>query len=300
LGKILSPKATCLGHGVHRVVKYNKMKIRLAKNVGFCFGVKRAVALTLKALKENHGKSIYTFGPLIHNPLAVEKLRSMGVKVIHSLRNVRKGILIIPSHGLAPSVIVQARKKKLALIDATCPYVLRSQRLAGLLANQGYKVIIVGKNSHPEIRGIVGGIGKRGKVIGNTEKLKSFHRFKKIGVITQTTESLSNFKSVIAAIVDKGFELKVYNTLCAHTLKRQEEAKRIAKGVDLMLVIGGHNSANTRRLFEICRAIVGTHQIEVAGELKSGWLRGKRSIGLVSGTSTPLSVVKEVVKKIKK
>ncbi|PIU51515.1 4-hydroxy-3-methylbut-2-enyl diphosphate reductase [Candidatus Desantisbacteria bacterium CG07_land_8_20_14_0_80_39_15] len=272
------------------------MRIKLAKNVGFCFGVKRAMGLTLKALRENPGKPIYTFGPLIHNPRAIKKLKDIGVRVIHSLQNIKTGILIIPSHGLAPSIIVQARKKKLFIIDATCPYVLRSQRLAELLAKQGYRVIIVGKSSHPEIRGIIGGIKRMGKVIGKTEDLKSLPKFKKIGVITQTTESLSNFKSVIESILDKGFELKVYNTLCAHTLKRQEEARRIAKSVDLMLVIGGRNSANTSRLFEICRACVTTYQIESPDELSPDWLRGKKSIGLVSGTSTPLSAVKEVVR----
>ena len=276
------------------------MKIRLAKNVGFCFGVKRAMGLTMKALRENPSRPIYTFGPLIHNPPAVKKLRNMGVRIVHSLRDVQKGILIIPSHGLAPSIIAQAHKKKLSLIDTTCPYVLRSQRLAELLTDQGYRVIIVGQSSHPEIKGIIGGIKRMGKVIGKTEELKSFSRFKKIGVIAQTTESLSRFKEVLASILDKSFELKVYNTLCAHTLKRQEESRQIAKDVDLMLVIGGHNSANTRRLFEICRAIVDTHQVESPDELNVDWLKGRPSIGLISGTSTPLSAVKEVVEKIKK
>ena len=275
------------------------MKIKVAKNIGFCFGVKRAMGLTLKALRENPGKPIYTFGPLIHNPPAIEKLRSMGIRVIHSLRNVQNGILIIPSHGLTPSIIAQANKKKLSLIDATCPYVLRSQRLVNQLAIEGYKVIIVGQSSHPEIRGIIGGIKKSGRVIGKAEDLKSLPRSKKIGVVTQTTESLPRFKEIVALILDKSFELKVYNTLCAHTLKRQEEARQIAKNVDLMLVIGGHNSANTRRLFEICAAIVSTHQIESADELNCKWLKGKNNIGLISGTSTPLFAVREVAKKVR-
>lgn len=275
------------------------MKIKVAKNIGFCFGVKRAVGLTLKALKENPGKPIYTLGPLIHNPPTVKKMEDMGIKIVYSLGSIKKGILIIPSHGLAPSMIIQARKKKLSLIDTTCPYVLRSQRLAESLANKGYKVIIIGQSSHPEIKGIIGGIKKMGRVIGKTEELEFFPRFKKIGIIVQTTESLSKFKEVVVSILDKSFELEVYNTLCAHTLKRQEEACHIARSADLVLVIGGYNSANTRRLFEICRAIVKTYQIEFPGELKPTWFKGKNSIGIVSGTSTPLSAVKEVVNKIK-
>ena len=292
------------------------MNIKLAKNIGFCFGVKRALSLTLKALRENPGKTIYTLGPLIHNPPVIRDLRQKGVKVISSPAYAGRGIFVIPSHGLAPKVVEAARRRGAEILDATCPYVLRSQKIASGLADDGYHVVIVGEKLHPEIKGIIGRVGRAGTVVNRAVNLRSLPYRKKIGVIAQTTESLSRFRDIVAVLVGKTSELKVCNTLCVHTLDRQKEAVELAGKVCAMIVVGGRNSANTRRLYELCRKKVPAFHIESAGELGRGTRvlrvlrkvlnRGDRGcgphqrsgVGVVSGTSTPDVSIRELVEKI--
>lgn len=280
------------------------MEIILAKNIGFCFGVKRAIGITLKALRENPGVPIYMLGPLIHNPPVIKELENKGVNVVYSPAKVNKGILIVPSHGLALSVIKVLNKKGVRLLDATCPNVLMSQKLASSLAADGYRVIVFGQKFHPEIKGIMGRIGRAAKLVSSLDDIKRIPRFKKLGVIAQTTESLTRFRDVVADLVEKGFETKVYNTLCAHTRRRQEEAAKIAGNVDVMIVAGGHNSANTSRLYELCRKIVPACHVESAEDLDSVMRRkkifsAKARVGIVSGTSTPDSSIKDIVKRLK-
>jgi len=285
------------------------MKIKLAKNLGFCFGVKRAISLILKALKDNPGRPVYTLGPLIHNPIVVRGLEKKGLKVIHSCRDIKDGMLVIPSHGLAYKVQEKARSKGIKLLDATCPYVLRSQRLACMLAEEGYEVIVIGERFHPEIKGILGTIHGTCRVVNEIGDLLTLPKFKRAGVIVQTTESLYKLKEIVSALLEKADELKVYNTLCIHTMRRQEEAVKLARDVDVMLVVGGHNSANTRRLYELCKKIVPAYQVESAAELELKLKRNKRlreilkskkKAGIVSGTSTPYTSIKELMKKLKK
>lgn len=289
----------------------------LAKNIGFCFGVKRALSLILKALKENPGRTIYTLGPLIHNPPVIRDLERRGVRVIHSASAAKKGIFVIPSHGLSPEVVKKAKANGAAILDATCPYVLRSQKIATGLVKDGYRVVVVGEKFHPEIKGIMGRLGKNAGIVSSAADLKGIPRAGKIGVIAQTTESLGKFREIVSLLLEKSPELKVCNTLCVHTMNRQEEAVRLAGKVDAMIIVGGRNSANTRRLFELCSSAVPSFHIESAGELgrvegKLGKLknvpgrgkkvcgpRGRTRVGIVSGTSTPDNSIMELVGRLK-
>ena len=279
------------------------MKIILAKNIGFCFGVKRALNLTLKAIKDNPGETIHTLGALIHNPPVINKLRSRGVRVVSSAGQVKSGIVIIPSHGLSTRIIKKLRAKGIKLVDATCPYVLRSQRLASSLVKEGYKVIIFGQRLHPEIKGIIGMIGRSAIVVTGPQDISKLKKLKRIGVISQTTESSGRFTEIVKQLLEKSPEIKVYNTLCVHTMNRQKEASAIAGKVDFMIVVGGYNSANTSRLYELCRNKVLTYHIESAAEINSlakikKMLKPNYRVGIVSGTSTPHSSIKDIVKNL--
>jgi small subunit ribosomal protein S1 len=279
------------------------MKIILARNIGFCFGVKRALNITLKALKDNPGEAIHTLGALIHNPPVINKLKSKGVRVVSCADEVKNGIVIIPSHGLSSSIVEKLKAKGIKLVDATCPYVLRSQKLASSLVKSGYRVIIFGQRMHPEIKGIIGMIGKNAIVVSTPQDIAKLKKLKKIGVISQTTESSARFTEIVKQLLEKSPEIRVYNTLCVHTMNRQKEASAIAGKVDLMIVVGGHNSANTSRLYELCRKKVPTYHIESAAEIGPlskirKKLRSGCVVGIVSGTSTPHSSIKDIVRNL--
>ena len=274
------------------------MPVILAKNLFFCYGVKRALKITSNSIKTCK-MSIYTFGPLIHNPQVVRDLEGKGVKAVNNLRGIKEGILIIPAHGIAPQIINEAKAKGLRLIDATCPYVQRVKDLAKSLKDEGYQVIIVGDQGHPEVEGILGFIKEKAVVLTKSSQIRPAKIAKKVGVVAQTTQTLDNFQTIVRNLLKFTKELKVYNTICEETIKRQTSARRIAKVVDLMLVIGGKNSANTNRLAKICQEEVKTYHIEEAKELKAGWLKGKKRIGIAAGASTPDWIVKEVVGKVR-
>jgi len=266
------------------------MKIICAENMGFCFGVKRALDMVLKE------KNAYTLGQLIHNPQVVELLEKKGIKAVNSVNEVNDGILIITAHGTSKSNILKARKKGLKIIDTTCPLVKRVHKLAKKFDNEGYNIILVGDKEHSEVKGVVSNAGHI-LVINSAKEAKSL-RFGKACVLSQTTQSLEKFNE-IAVILKKNIpDLKVFNTICDATKKRQDSAMNLAKKVDLMIVIGGYNSANTKMLSQICSKIVETKHIEKADELDYKWFNGKNMIGLTAGASTPDWVISDIRTKI--
>jgi 4-hydroxy-3-methylbut-2-enyl diphosphate reductase len=276
-----------------------KMKVHVVKEAGFCFGVKRAIRLASNAAKSKAGKA-HTLGPLIHNPQVVEDLEKKGVHAVKDIRKNRKGTLIIRSHGVHPQTLKRIRTKGIKVVDATCPFVKKAQRMAGLLHDQGYQVAVVGEAHHPEVQGIVGYAGDSALVINHNRMKKSFPRFRKLGVIAQTTLSIDAFKEVIGRLVERTEELKVCNTICDATARTQKATLKLAGKVDMMIVVGGHNSANTTRLAKLCKQLgTPTHHVETAGELRKVWFKGKESVGVTSGTSTPEWLIKQVVERIK-
>ena len=270
------------------------MKTILAPKAGFCFGVKRALDLAMQTARETN-KSIYTLGPLIHNPQVVEDLSKKGIKVVKDLSDIPEGVIIIRSHGVGPDIIDNARDRDLQVIDATCPFVKKAQELAKELNDQGYQVVVVGDKEHPEVTGIIGWTGHTGIVVETPEQAEKLQPLKKIGIISQTTQPEENFNNIASVLQEKAEEVKAYNTICHATRDRQYAAAELARKVDVMIVIGGKNSANTQKLARLCAQTgTPTHHIETAAEFKREWLADKKSIGITAGASTPDWIIEEV------
>lgn len=277
------------------------MKVRLAKKIGFCFGVRRAIEMAEVALRSN--SDVYALSSIIHNEQVVNDLSSRGLKVIKDIGRIKKGVVIIPSHGISPKIADALKKKRLKIIDATCPFVLKAQETARRLSEAGYSIIIVGDANHPEIKALVDFISGGVFIVKDKEGAKrlAFDQDEKYCVISQTTQATDNFMDVVKTIADKRpKELKVVNTICKDAEKRQKAASELAGEVDAMFIVGGRNSANTRRLSEVCGNILrNSHLVETRKDLKNGWVKPSYVIGITSGASTPDWVVKSVVDKIK-
>lgn len=275
------------------------MKIFVVKNAGFCFGVKRAINLAFESAKKS-GKKVYTLGPLIHNPQVVEELKREGVQPIKNMNRIKAGTIIIRSHGVHPRIIKEAKMKGLKILDATCPFVRRAQENAKALYKEGCRVVVVGEAHHPEVRGIIGYAGDKAMVVNQDTKNLNLPAEKKIGVVAQTTLNLDSFKKVVTQLLEKTSELKVFNTICNATAKAQKATLKMTRDVDLMIVVGGKNSANTTRLAKLCKEKgKPTYHIETASELKSKWFKKKKKVGVTAGTSTPNWIINQVVKKIR-
>jgi len=277
------------------------MPVILAKKTGFCFGVKRAVEMAQKALTKD--RPIYSLGSIIHNEQVVKGLSKKGLKVIGSIDEIEKGVLVISSHGLSPKVKEKIAERGIRIIDTTCPFVLKAQETAKRLSEEGYVVIIVGDVNHPEVKALIDTASENALVVKDPEEALSLKLSRKdrVSVISQTTQSTGNFREVVKAIARKNpKELLVYNTICKDAELRQGHASKLAREVDVMLVVGGRNSANTKRLLEVCgQNCKAAHLVETAAELKKSWFEDAKKIGVTSGASTPDWIVEQVVKKVK-
>jgi len=275
------------------------VKIVLGESAGFCFGVKRATRMAFAATEEHQGERICSLGPIIHSPQLVKRLEEQGVEVVRRVADISGGVVIIRSHGVTAEEMEEIEDRRLAVVDATCPFVKKAQEYAGLLSDQGYALVLVGEREHPEVRGIVS-YARDGEVyvVSGRREAEEVPARKRIGVVAQTTQSYANLREVIDVCLGKSQELRVYNTICDATSVRQNEARAIAGQVDLMLVIGGFNSANTTRLAQICRELQpNTHHIETADEIAPEWFAGVSSVGITAGASTPQWIIDEVVEK---
>jgi len=274
------------------------MEIYVAKSAGFCFGVKRALNMAEKCAGESSA-DIYTLGPIIHNPQAVQKLEESRVYAKKGLSEIEKGTVIIRSHGAKLEEVTEAGEKGLKIVDATCPFVKKAQDLVSMLTDEGYSVIVVGEKDHPEVKGLISYGSSDIRVAESVAELEDMPRKKKIGVVAQTTVPMEKLEDIVAFCIHKAAEVKVFNTICNATSIRQEEARDLAGKVDLMIVVGGRNSANTRRLADICRSIQArTHHIEVASEIDPLWLSGAAKVGITGGASTPDWIIREVIDRI--
>ena len=271
------------------------MKAIVAEGAGFCFGVKRALKMAFEAAREADG-SVVTLGAIIHNPQVVERLEQEGLHVVRSLDEVDGGTLVVRSHGLPRLVLKQARAKGMTVVDATCPFVKQAQERASQLEREGHAVVVVGEEDHPEVLSITGSLEGRATVVNGTADLPELPKAQRYGVVCQTTQPLEHLSSVVDSLLSITRELKVFNTICEATFDRQQSALEMARRVDVMLVVGGRNSANTRRLWELCRdAGCDAYHIETADELEPGWFEGKEEVGITGGASTPQWIVDDVV-----
>ncbi len=272
------------------------MEIEMASEMGFCFGVRRAIEIVEEAVRERG--PLQTMGALVHNRQVVDRLARCGVSVAASLDEVKGGVVAIASHGVAPEVVEQAKALGLEVVDATCPFVRKAQIMARRLGKAGFWVLVYGDGAHPEVRGVLGWAGDRASASLEVPHLDGVPR--RVGIVCQTTQSPAHFAEFASGVISQNLgklsEVRVFNTICDATRKHQAAALDLAGRVDLMFVVGGRDSANTRRLAGICADTgVPTYHIETAVEIDPAWLRGHRRVGVSAGASTPDEVIREVV-----
>jgi len=272
------------------------MEVLLAQHLGFCYGVKRAIKLARDSASPS--LKICTLGPIIHNPQMVQKLADEGVGMVQHLEEMNEGTIIIRSHGVGPQVYQAAKNAELDIVDATCPHVKKAQVSAHDLAEAGYSVVIVGEKEHPEVRSIFEWSGHKAEVIETVEEAAKIDACTKLGIVVQTTFSSEKFKSIVGILLDKSNDIKIARTICTATDQRQSAAMELAEKVDLMLVIGGKNSANTTRLAQLCSEACPTRHLETADELQDEWFSEIEKVGITAGASTPDWIIREVYKKV--
>jgi 4-hydroxy-3-methylbut-2-enyl diphosphate reductase len=271
-----------------RHVRAGEVEIVVARYAGYCYGVERALRTTEEALEGAVGP-VASLGPIIHNPSVVKQLERRGVAVVDEAEQAAAGTLIVRTHGVPPGVVERARERRLVVVDATCPFVAVAQRKAASLKEGGYAVVILGERDHPEVAGLQGFAGEDAVVVEDATGLPLDRlRGRRVGLVVQTTQTRANLASVAAALAPVAREMLVYNTICDATEKRQDAACEVAAEVDVVVVVGGRNSANTARLAQLCRALTPrTHHIESAAELRAEWFAGAARIGVTAGASTP-------------
>ena len=283
------------------------MAVVLAKSAGFCFGVERAVDAVYRVLEEEEQKNpkdrlpIYTYGAIVHNEKIVENLESRGVHVLKSkeeLKALEQGIVVIRAHGVGKEIYELLEKRGLKIVDSSCPFVRKIQKLVFEHSKAGESVIVMGDPEHPEIQGILGWGD------GDVTALKGIEGVlclpdgngKKIFVVAQTTFHIDKFKTVLETFKKKGYHTSVINTICNATFERQSEAKELAGKSDAMVVIGGSSSSNTKKLYEICKAICpNTQLIQTVKDLKFNSDEAIRNVGITAGASTPKEIIEEVL-----
>ncbi len=277
------------------------MKVEKAEKIGFCFGVKRAIDILEKVARERGG--IETLGAVVHNRQVLQRLAEIGVRVAKSVDEIRERAVATSSHGISPQVEEELRARETEIISTTCPFVHRAQVAARRLAESGFFVVIYGDVDHPEVKGILGWTRGKGIATLNNDFVRDFDRIpRRLGVLSQTTQIPASFTGFIKGLVDTAFtrdsEMRITDTICHDIRERQAAALKLAGRVDLMLVVGGHHSANTNRLAELCSAVTETHLVETAGEVQPSWLQGRHHIGITAGASTDEQTVNEVLRKL--
>ena len=277
------------------------MQVELAKSAGFCFGVQRAVDTIYKQIEENSAEKIYTYGPIIHNEEVIKDMEKKGVEVILSeeeLKQIESGIVIIRSHGVPKRICDLLDENGVRYVDATCPFVKKIHRIVEEKSRDGYHIVIIGNREHPEVMGIEGWAQGPATIIQTEEEARAFElvpESEKVCVVAQTTFNYNKFKDLVEKFEKKGYDILVLNTICNATQERQVEAERIASQVDAMIVIGGKNSSNTRKLYEICqKECKDTYYIQSLGDFNPECVNSVRSVGITAGASTPNQIIEEV------
>lgn len=276
-----------------------ELEIIVSEHAGFCWGVKRALELTLEAVKQAP-EPINTLGPLIHNPGVIEDLRSRGVGVVASLDEMAQGTVILRSHGVPKEIRELLANSSLSVVDATCPFVAAAQEKAQALREAGYLVVILGERDHPEVLGLRSYAGPESLVVESAEDIPLEFQAARVGVVVQTTQSRERLAELAAALAPRVRELLVHNTICSATELRQRAAAALAASVDVVIVIGGKESGNTRRLAELCAVKQPrTYHVETPSEIQREWLAGARRVGITAGASTPPEQVQAAQSRIR-
>ncbi|WP_457596659.1 4-hydroxy-3-methylbut-2-enyl diphosphate reductase [Hydrogenimonas sp.] len=272
------------------------MKIELAQSYGFCFGVKRAI----KIAEEHPGAS--TLGPLIHNNLEIERLKKdFNVSLANSLEEVKEGqATVIRTHGIPKQDLAKLKAKGGEVIDATCPFVTKPQQIVEVMSEQGYDIVIFGDVEHPEIKGVMSYATGPVHAVLSVEELKGIRLREKVAVVAQTTRKIEEYNKIVTYLVPRHKEVRVFNTICNATFENQDAARELAQRADVMIVVGGKQSSNTKQLYTICREqCPDSYHIESKEELQKEWFEGKKLCGITAGASTPEWIIEEIIGKIR-
>ncbi|MEN8614284.1 4-hydroxy-3-methylbut-2-enyl diphosphate reductase [Dehalogenimonas sp. THU2] len=276
------------------------MKIEKAADLGFCFGVKRALATLEEVARQKGG--VETLGALVHNQQVMARLNGLGVKVVKDISEITGDTVVISSHGVGPKVLEAIRERGIGIVDTTCPFVQRAQKAAHRLAEAGFFTLIYGDVNHPEVKGILGWAEGRGLATLASEDLENVELSRHLGLLSQTTQVPARFIEFAKAATEKALvkdaELRIVDTVCHDIRLRQAATLSLAARADLMLVIGGHHSANTRHLVELCSPLTATYLVETADEIDPAWLEGRDLIGVTAGASTAPETIEAVVRRL--
>ena len=271
------------------------MKITVAKNAGFCFGVKRAIDIALESAKQE--KPVYMLGDIVHNENVVKTIEDAGIKKTKTIPKENKSNLLIRAHGSAQKTLDTARKSRLNVIDATCPMVKEIHKIVIDMDKKGYKILVIGDHKHDEVQGIIGQIKHKAVVLENAEDIKAkiTRKLPKAAVVVQSTQNLEKALKMQNILKDRVEDLKFFNTICAPTRMKQEEIKSLAEANDRVIVIGSKTSANTKRLYEIAKSInPRSYWVNSTADIQSEWLKKAKSIGITAGASTPDETIEEI------
>ncbi|MFC2060217.1 4-hydroxy-3-methylbut-2-enyl diphosphate reductase [Chloroflexota bacterium] len=280
------------------------LKIEKAAGIGFCFGVRRAIDILEKAARE-HGM-VETLGAVVHNQSVLQGLAEIGVRIARDLDDIQGNIVAISSHGVSPKIEADLQARHIEVINTTCPFVRRAQVTARRLAKSGFFVIIYGDANHPEVKGILGWADDKGVATLDSESITHLwqhHHPRHLGILSQTTQIPTHFIEFAKKLVDytmtKDSELRIIDTICHDIRYRQDAALKVANRVDLMLVIGGHTSANTNHLVELCSTVTKTYLVETADDIQTDWFHGHSCAGITAGASTAEQSINEVLTRLK-
>lgn len=272
-------------------------QIIVADEAGACYGVERALKMVMDAARQGNGH-VCTLGPLIHNPVVIDDLAKLGVGVVENPDVAEGTTLVLRTHGVTPEVEERARQAGAVTLDATCPFVRRAHRAAERLEREGYQVLVVGESGHPEVEGIVGH-APSATVVKSADELAGLELRRKVGVVVQTTQKRDVVRAIVSALVGRVDELRLMDTVCEATSGHQDACARLARTVDVMVVVGGHNSANTTHLAEIAQGFCAhTYHVERPDELDPSWFAGAEHIGITAGASTPAAHIEAVCQRI--
>ncbi len=276
------------------------MDIYVAKNAGFCMGVRNAMEKVLKKLEDFPDTDLYTYGPLIHNNQVVQHLEHRGVYSINDFKGKKGATVFIRSHGVPPSTYTEMEGHGIEICDATCEKVKRLQIITNRRTKEGYDIIIIGDKNHAEIIGVLGFANNHGYVVNSEEDIKNLPPLGKVVVVAQTTQNVKKFNHLLEILKDQFDVEKVYDTICDATHKAQKEVLALSEKVDAMIVIGGKHSSNTKRLAELSKSKnIQTFHIETKEELPFDEIKKYTKIGVTAGASTPDWLIEEVVDSIR-
>jgi len=278
------------------------MRVEKADKIGFCFGVRRAVDILEKVAHERGG--VETLGAVVHNEQVLQRLARTGVRIAQNVASIQGDVVVTSSHGISPQIEGEIRARHIDIISTTCPFVHRAQVAARRLAESGFFVVIYGDADHPEVKGILGWTKGKGIASLDEKFIATFDRIpRRLGILSQTTQVPAHFAEFAKKLIDVAFtrdsEMRIIDTICHDIRERQSAAFKLASRVDLMLVVGGHHSANTNRLAELCATVAETYLIETAEEIQPSWLAGKHHIGITAGASTDEQTVNQVLRRLK-